>query len=644
MKKLLLVPTVMAAMGTAHAQLALQNFNAAGLPAGWVNLNVDGKAISSALNATIVAKLGVDGWMKWPRATSDSMMISTSLFTPAGTADRWLITPSFSVPSAATAISFVDALAYSAAGKSETLEIWVSPTAGATKADFTTKLATITPGGSYATDRVSLAAYNGQTIRIGFREAGTDAGVLALDDVQTVTASSSPDMALTSVSPTAGDAASFNTVGGAITISGVAKNNDIVPVASFTVKYRVGTGSVVSQTITPTAPFIGTYPFSFTTTAAAPATQSDVKVWVEFTGDTKASNDTLTTKIGGYTTKPTKKIFMEEATGTWCGWCPRGLVYMDSIAHKYPDGVVVAAVHNADPMTVSAYDSYISSLVSGYPNMVVDRMYANDPSTAFSYYSLLSSNYGLAKIEIVPTLTGSNLSVQAKVTPTASTTSEYRLMLVLTEDRVSGTTAAYNQRNYYSGYPTVMKNTEFNFNTLPDPVPAATMKYDFVARGVYPGVGGASGSLPTSMTAGTTYNYTFPTITLDPSWNVNKVKAIVVLLNASTGSATTALNAESKLIKNTSISELASGVSGVNIYPNPAKDVVTADFELSTKSTVRISVIDMMGKVVKTLPAQELTAGSYQVPTSVSELASGVYTMKIATDNGELTQRFSVIK
>lgn len=643
MKKLLLVPTVLAAMGTAKAQLALQNFNAAGFPAGWVNLNADGKTISSALNATIVAKLSVDGWMKWPRATSDSMMISTSLFTPPGTADRWLITPSFTVPSATTAISFVDALAYSAAGKSETLEIWVSPTAGATKADFTTKLATITPGGSYTTDRVSLAAYNGQTIRIGFREAGTDAGVLALDDVQTVTASSAPDMALTSVSPTAGDAASFNTVGGNITISGVAKNMDIIPVSSFTVKYRVGTGSVVSQTVTPTAPFIGAYAFSFTTPAVAPATQTDVKVWVEFTGDTKATNDTLTTKIGGYTTKPTKKIFMEEATGTWCGWCPRGLVYMDSIYHKYPNGVVVAAVHNADPMTVSAYDSYISSLVSGYPNMVVDRMYANDPSTAFSYYSMLSGNYGLAKIEIVPTLTGSNLSVQAKVTPTASTTSEYRLMMVLTEDRVSGTTTAYNQRNYYSGYAT-MKNSEFDFYTLPDPVPASKMKYDFVARGVYPGVGGASGSLPTNMTAGTTYTYTFPTLTLDPSWNANNVKAIVVLLNASTGTATTVLNAESKLIKTNSINELTSGVSGVNIYPNPAKDMVTADFELAQKATVRISVIDMMGKVVKTLPAQELNAGSYQVPTSVSELASGVYTMKIATDNGELTQRFSVIK
>lgn len=642
MKKLLLVPTVMAAMGTAKAQLALQNFNAAGLPVNWVNLNVDGKTISSALNATIVAKLGVDGWMKWPRATGDSMMISTSLFTPAGTADRWLITPSFTVP-ASSAISFVDALAYSAAGKSETLEIWISPTAGATKADFTTKLATITPVGVYTTDRVSLAAYSGQTVRIGFREAGNDAGVLAVDDVQTVTASAAVDMGLTSVSPTAGDAASFNTVGGNITISGVAKNFDITAVSSFTVKYQVGAGTPVSQVITPTAPFVGSYAFSFTAPAIAPATQTNVKVWVEIAGDTKASNDTLTTKIGGYTTKPTKKIFMEEATGTWCGWCPRGLVYMDSIYHKYPNGVVVAAVHNADPMTVSAYDSYISSLVSGYPNMVVDRMYANDPSTAFSYYTLLNANYGLAKIDITPTLTGSNLSVQAKVTPTASTTSEYRLMLVLTEDRVSGTTTAYNQRNYYSAYAT-MKNTEYDFYTLPDPVPASKMKYDFVARGVYPGVGGASGSLPTSMTAGTSYTYTFPTLTLDPTWNANNIKAVVVLLNASTGSATTALNVESKLIKTNSINEQTSGVSGVNIYPNPAKDVVTADFELSQKSTVRISVVDMMGKVVKTLPAQELSAGSYQVPTSVSELASGVYTMKIATDSGELTQRFSVVK
>lgn len=47
---------------------------------------------------------------------------------------------------------------------------------------------------------------------------------------------------------------------------------------------------------------------------------------------------------------PDKKVWVEEATGTWCGWCPRGEVYMNYLYAKYPEHFVGIAVHQKDPM------------------------------------------------------------------------------------------------------------------------------------------------------------------------------------------------------------------------------------------------------------------------------------------------------
>ncbi|GAA4451128.1 T9SS-dependent choice-of-anchor J family protein [Rurimicrobium arvi] len=643
MKKLLLAPALLLAMHSANAQLALEGFNAATLPSGWM-LFGDGSTVSTSITPTYIqAKLNASAWALFTKATGDSALISTSYYTGTATADRWVATPAFMVPSTTPVLKF-DMGDLSSSGTSP-VQILVSNTGGGTKADFTTSLGTIYNTAGFTSYSVDLSSFAGQNIKVAFRNIGKAQGFPGLDNVQTATATSAPDLVLESITPTLGSAAAYAATGSPIAVSGVITNNDIKAVSSFNVCYQLGTGAVVREPKTLTTPFWGTYSFTFTTPVTAPAANTDLKIWIELTGDMNHTNDTLKTKVAGYTTKTAKKVFMEEATGTWCGWCPRGLVYMDSIYHKYPSGVAIAAVHNADPMTVSAYDSYISSMVSGYPNMIVDRMYSDDPSGAFDYYSMLSGNYGLADITVTPTITGGNtLTVKADVKPTAQTNNDYKLALVLTEDRVSGTTSGYAQTNYYSGVTLPaykMTNTEYNFNTLPSPVPAATMKFDFVARGIYPTTTGAAGSLPTAMTAGTSYSYTFSAVTLSSTWNKAKMKAIVLLMNSADN---TVINAQVVPIVSASVSEQTAGVNSINIFPNPAADVINAEFTLENKSNVSMEIIDLMGKVVKTIPAQSLNAGTYQVPTSVSDLANGVYVLKIMTENGNATQRFSVTK
>ena len=68
--------------------------------------------------------------------------------------------------------------------------------------------------------------------------------------------------------------------------------------------------------------------------------------------------------------------------------------------------------------------------------------------------------------------------------------------------------------------------------------------------------------------------------------------------------------------------------SKLNVFPNPAKDVVNFSNDINAVVS-RIDMTDLNGRIVKTLT---VNATSGQV--SVGDLASGVYMMKIITDQG----------
>ena len=55
---------------------------------------------------------------------------------------------------------------------------------------------------------------------------------------------------------------------------------------------------------------------------------------------------------------PRRKVVVEEYTGMWCGFCPRGIALMENLAHKYGDDFIGIAIHTggrADPLTCTDY-------------------------------------------------------------------------------------------------------------------------------------------------------------------------------------------------------------------------------------------------------------------------------------------------
>jgi hypothetical protein len=96
--------------------------------------------------------------------------------------------------------------------------------------------------------------------------------------------------------------------------------------------------------------------------------------------DDIAVDNSLSGQIDPVVPAPGKMVVGEEATGTWCQWCPRGAVFMDLFQTKYDQYWAGIAVHNGDPMTNTDYDAGIGPLISGYPSAIVDRLPDVDPS------------------------------------------------------------------------------------------------------------------------------------------------------------------------------------------------------------------------------------------------------------------------
>ena len=52
----------------------------------------------------------------------------------------------------------------------------------------------------------------------------------------------------------------------------------------------------------------------------------NLNICAEISGvvDGDASNNCVSHTVSGQSFVPTKHVVIEEGTGTWCGWCPRG--------------------------------------------------------------------------------------------------------------------------------------------------------------------------------------------------------------------------------------------------------------------------------------------------------------------------------
>ena len=355
--------------------------------------------------------------------------------------------------------------------------------------------------------------------------------------------------------------------------------------------------------------------------------------------DDDPSDDIMTNQITAITPAAGKLVIGEEATGTWCGWCPRGAVALNWMDHDYEGYWQGIAVHNGDPMMDLDYDNGLYPFHSGsYPSGVVDRTNNIDPGAFKQDF--------LQRIIIEPNgiitngaeLNGNTLKVSLTVDIKNNINGNYKLACVLVEDSVTGNSTQHYQSNSYSGGASgsLIDVDGTDWANMPSNVPASSMIYRHVGRSISPSFTGEPLSA-TSYNLGDSETICYEFI-LDPLWDQSQIHIVGMFINdnnqinnASSTDITTAINTGYTQCAVTSSGIELNGPNRVNIYPNPASDKIY--ISNLKEDNISIKVYDIKGRLVL---ENKVSNKEY---LNISKLSKGVYQINFEASNWSETRK-----
>jgi hypothetical protein len=628
MKKLLFTVSALLLAGNSFSQTIMsENFDAATtLPTGWTQLNIDGLTPASG-----VSFMGTNAWLVRPKATgsTDNQVVSTSWYgPPAGISNDWLISPSIPVPAVGTNVVQFDAMAPDA-NYSDGFKVYIS-TSPITAASLPTTAVLTVPeaANTYTTYSVPLTSFAGQNVYVAIQNYSNDMYLLFVDNFKVRTLVNN-DAILTSASLNRYSAVSTNN-----NLVLDVKNDGANAITALTVNWNDGTDHI--QTITGLNIASGASANVTHPTAVSYATVVEKNINITITavnGAVDATNVTAAKKINTVSQIVEKSVVIEEGTGTWCVWCPRGAVAMEYMYDTYPTRFIGVAVHNGDPMTVTEYDD--GANLSGFPGCNVDRALKDESvsKTLFEgYYNARKDITVPAAISATATWNGANVSVAVTSTfKTVFANANYRLGVIMIEDKVTGTGAAYNQANAYAGGTNGVMG---GYESLPNPVPAAQMVYDHVGRALLGGYDGQASSVPASITNNQAVNYTF-NYTVPATSKRYLMSAIAVLIDNTTGEI---INASKVALTAAGVEEVAS--IGMEVYPNPASGSVTIKFDAAS-ADYAVAITDLSGRQVASKVIANAN-GSQTVEMPIEGLATGNYLVTVSSNGASFTQNLMV--
>ena len=430
-----------------------------------------------------------------------------------------------------------------------------------------------------------------------------------------------------------------------------ARNLGVLDINSFDLTYNYN-GVDLTESITGlNLVSLDTYEHTFATQLTPVLGNNDLTVSisnVNGAGDDDPTDDSKVISIDPIVPAAGKIVVGEEATGTWCQWCPRGAVYMDLFQEQYSDYWIGIAVHNGDPMTDVVYDAGIGTMIGGYPSAVVDRGADVDPSAMNADFldRLLTEPTGVIMNGATWDPVSRVLDVSVKSTFSQSVTNSYKLACALTEDGVTGTDASYNQSNAYAGGGNGVMG---GYESLPSSVPAAQMVYDHVARSIAPSFEGSSIFFPATVNAGESVisNYSF---TLPADWDENNMHIVGLLISPDgridNAGSTTIAEAVSNGFEVGPNLGLFGGFDyqiddALKVYPNPASADLNIILTTVKVASSNIIVYNAQGQVMNEIEINS-NSGSWKYTIDISDYAPGVYAVSYTNETESKMKRFVV--
>lgn len=312
-----------------------------------------------------------------------------------------------------------------------------------------------------------------------------------------------------------------------------------------------------------------------------------------------------------------RNVVIEEGTGTWCGYCPMGIVAMQNLEEKYghEEQFIPITVHHNDTMAIASYEKFVNKYFEkGLPMVTINRdvtsigAFTPEPVLVEFAYGYAKEVKALAKIDLDAKYNDDK--TQLNVTTTTNfaieTNSNYTVYIVMTQDNVG----PYRQENYFADYG---EGVEMGgFELLGETV---KMLYNDVAV-CYENIGDLAGSAPgQEYKLSTTFNFADYKKIID----VNNIAVIAMVVNK-----------ESGLIENATKLEF-NGEAGIDAVTETAVQTSVKGINGGIKITAAegtTTVYSMAGNIV----AQSAEVGDITInlPAGLYIVKSGNYVAKVA--------------
>ena len=208
---------------------------------------------------------------------------------------------------------------------------------------------------------------------------------------------------------------------------------------------------------------------------------------------------------------PHKRVVVEDYTGLWCQFCPRGIVIMEALQRLYPNDFIGIAIHCRDELSTGAYGSAMENKwAPGKPSIWFDRTEKINDFNVESMFHNMQAKVSPLNIEVTAqwNADSSNVNVSASLTacmqPAEGDT--YALAYVLTEDGMQNDNwVQFNKSSEWQQYVNAPEELDF-FRNAGYFVYGLTYNHVAIAaQGIEQGI---EGSVPTTFDGGDTFEHT----------------------------------------------------------------------------------------------------------------------------------------
>lgn len=425
-------------------------------------------------------RYGLENGVAWTAYAEEGTVANTvaysgSWYKEVAQSDDWLVTPAIHVADVRAILSW-RACAIDAEHP-DGYSVYISDK-GNRPEDFTeAPLLVVEAENAMWQERfLPLEAYAGKNVYVAFVNNSINCNLLMVDDIAVTTREHT--FSFVNLTPEA------VTVAGGVKVTGTLTSSGFLPVEGYKLELIHG-----GQTYTIDRSNESIAPDSIVTIAFEEEINVSLNTTEDYTLIISSMEGTDADTIRGSITCFERTVLIEEGTGTWCMWCPRGQYGLQQLHKNRPGEFIDIAVHVSDPMMVPDYAMSLYApffAVNGLPSCVMDRKTSQVGDPYMGVEEMLDKARAqgaigrFTKLCAMTNSYGKDLYIEVGCEfGRAIKDGMYSLAFVMVEDKVTG----YAQSNGYSGSSEAMGGLDL----LPDPIPAGEYVFANVGRALFSG-------------------------------------------------------------------------------------------------------------------------------------------------------------